>query len=241
MIFKNAIPFEVFTLNANRLETWGHSQLSLAHPTLALLVEAVELKKLNGMLIDKTPFDDLVGDLYARVYEEVVPGLIAKAGEEENRERMRIQRMLMDSGTPQPESSTGENATHSGRTKTISRTEVRKRAEVLVARPGVQTGRGKTSGIIMESGPTSISRRQSELKPLPNTLAPQSDVENEASLQESADDESELSEIDEEEEEPEDGEQQLLFPNLAPQLDGASRESTISAEQGDKMEGVAPA
>ena len=212
---------------------------------MALLVEAIELKKLNGTLLDKTPFDDLVGDLYAKVYEQVVPGLIAKAGEEENRERMRIQHMLMDSGTPQPESSTGENTTHPGRTKTISRTEVRRRAETLVARPAAQVGRGKGPNSVLETGSAARGRRQSELKPLASAPAPQSDAENEVSLQDSADDESELTEIEEEEADQEQGqddqEQNLMFPNLVPQTGASSRDSTVSAEQGDEMEGVAAA
>ena len=209
-------------------------------------MEAIELKKLNGTLIDKTPFDDLVGDLYAKVYEQVVPGLIAKAGEEENRERMRIQHMLMDSSTPQPESSTGENTAHPGRTKTISRTEVRRRAETLVARPGLQVGRGKGAGSLLETGSAARGRCPSELKPLPSALGPQSDAENEISMQDSADNESELTEIEEEEESDqeqgqEEEEQNLMFPNLVPQNGPLSRESTVSAEKGDEMEGVVAA
>ena len=242
MVFKHTIPFEVFTLNANRLETWAHSQLSLGHPTLLLLQEAIELKKLNGTLIDKVPFDDLIGDLYARIYEQVVPELIAKAGEAENRERMRIERMLMDSESSQPGPEKGENAPTSGRTKTISRTEVRRRAEALVMRPGAMTGRGKGATAAAEQASTPRDRRKSEAKPLPaDVQAVQSEAENAGSLQDSADDESELTDIEEEEEEEgeeeaEEEQRNLLFPGLAPQGDTESRDRTVSAEPEDADE-----
>ena len=223
-VFKNTIPFEVFTLNANRLETWAHSQLSLGHATLLLLLEAIELKKLNGTLIDKGPFDDLIGDLYARIYEQVVPDLIAKAGEAEKRERMRIERMLMDSESSAQQQPEGEKSGPTvGRTKTISRTEVRKRAEALVMRPGVTVGGRGRSGAAAAAAiaaadedsksPRDVRRKSDAVRPLLSPAAArvqqqeqQQGVQSEAdenvgSLHDSADDESELTEIEDEGEE----------------------------------------
>ena len=250
------MPFEVYTRDANRLEAWGHSQLSLSHPTFGLLQETIELKKLSGSLIDKGPFDDLAADIYAKIYEQVVPELIARAGEAENRERMRIERMLMDAESPQPGPATGESAPHAGRTKTVSRTEVRRRADVLVARPGFTTGRGKgaaAAAVTESSSPVRI-RRQSELAPRSEAIAAaSSDAEPTASLHDEADDESELSDIEDEVEEQEpdeedEGEAEELRPQLKPMFPGLavpagpvnseSRDTTLSAEPQDAMEGV---
>ena len=139
-IFKTLLPYAVFAQNAARLEQWAHSRLALNHPTLDLLRETIELKKLNGNLMRATLIDDLIGDAYARIYEQVVPELVAKADEAENRERMRIDRMLMASDAGGPDqvirsNTPSDQAPTTTRLKTIGRTEVRKRAEALVARP----------------------------------------------------------------------------------------------------------
>ena len=137
-VFKSQLPHDVFTLNANRLEAWAHAAPAPMHPTLDQLREAVELKKLTGTLLRAALLDDFIGDAYARLYERVVPGLVAEAGAAENRERMRIDRMLMadDSEQPTRTSTPSEQAPAvSTRVKTIGRTEVRRRAEALVARP----------------------------------------------------------------------------------------------------------
>lgn len=127
--------FEHFTLNAGRLEAWAHSQLSLTNTKLPLLQEVAELKKLSGTLLEKGPFEELMMDIYACLFESVVPELIARAGEAQNRERMRIDRMLMDTGTNQSDqvSVAGANTAPS-RPKQISKTEVRRRSEALVTR-----------------------------------------------------------------------------------------------------------
>ena len=216
-IFKNQLPFEIFTLNANRLETWAHSSSSSTEPALDLLRETIELKKLNGNLMKSTLIDDLIGDTYARIYETVVPDLVAKAGEAENRERMRIDRMLMSSDLPQQniQVSDGQPAAPS-RPKAIGRTEVRRRAEALVSKivvPPVQA-RGRAS-----MGTTSVAIAVQV--PANKHLATKDDAAvNDAissvpgSVHDSADDESELSDIEEEEQEPPEHEPALLFPGL---------------------------
>lgn len=250
-----------FTLNANRLESWGHSQLSLTNTKLPLLSEALELKKLNGSLLDKALFEDLVSDIYSLIYEAVVPELIARAGEAENRERMRIDRMLMNSESNEQSgqaTSAGDTPNQSNRIKTISRTEIRRRAEALAARPSPTTGRGKISTAVevrIEREPSQRERSTVLEETAVGAFSPHS-------RHDTADDESDLSSVGnsedlltdpdlipeelqhEEELDDEPGEPEgppVMFPGLKakePKTEAASRNSTVSAESNDKMEGM---
>ena len=252
------MPLASFTLNANRLESWGHSQLSLTNKKLPLLNEAMELKKLNGSLLDKVLFEDLMNDIYSLIYEAVVPELIARAGEAENRERMRIDRMLMNSENNEKSGQTtsaGDASNQSTRIKMISRTEIRRRAEALAARPSPTTSRGKVA-MVPEVRIERESPRQERSRSPDEVIE---DLNLHGSLHDSADDESELSSIDENFEEPDSGLEELdqdieqddepdepegpviMFPGLkdkAPKVESVERESTISAEAGDNMEEV---
>ena len=204
-IFKSLLPYDQFIQNANRLEAWAHSQLSLSNPMLEVLKETIELKKLNGNLIKSALMDDLIGDIYAKIYEDIVPDLVARAGEAENRERMRIDRMLMNNDAPTPEGSTsGAAQTASSRPKTIGRTEVRRRAEALVAKMGttVQQGRLKASTIATLAPPETSPTLQSKRLQIKEESSKDTAISSvPGSVHDSADDESELTDIEEEEEE----------------------------------------
>jgi hypothetical protein len=228
-IFKMNIPFEEFTLNANRLETWAHSQLSLTDKKLPLLSEVFELKKLNGTLLDKGPFEELMNDIYACLYQSVVPGLVARAGEAQNREKMRIDRMLLDSNTenttPTP---AGETTNAPSRAKTISKTEVRKRSEALLAKPAVTTGKSKVATT------TESNNHNVPVKTDINKRSVSKDVE-EASIHDSADAESELSSLDEDIEEPEEVKSSPLAKKV-PVSTLKGNQSSDEEEEGDDDE-----
>ena len=240
-IFKTLLPYDVFTQNANRLEEWAHSQLALGHATLDLLREIVELKKLNGNLLRSPLLDDLIGDAYARIYEQVVPELVAKADEIENRERMRIDRMLMASDAGSAEQAARSNtpsdqAPTTTRLKTIGRTEVRRRAEALVARPNAgPPARGRPPGSKAAAASRLSNGKDAEEAPDEKPVAESAPP----SLHDSADDESELTDIDDDDEEPkaEEG-AKPLFPGLKAR-EGSGSNAEVSQEvQSDDGEGV---
>ena len=165
-----------------------------------------------------TLIDDLIGDTYARIYELVVPDLVAKAGEAENRERMRIDRMLMSSDLPQQDVQvTGDQPTAPSRPKAIGRTEVRRRAEALVSRLAVSSvpsrGRPPTSTNVSTSIANQVITNK-HLATKDDTGPTEVASSVPGSLHDSADDESELSDIEEEEQEPPEQELAPLFPGL---------------------------
>jgi hypothetical protein len=188
-----------------------------------LLREAVEFKKLNNNLMKVTMFEDLTADIYARLYEENKHRFIEQANEE-NRGRMKVDHLLMntdgaaDVPTPPTSAPASEAPVPRGRTKGISRRDIQKRAEAIVsrhARPAIT----KTAATPVEeekfpAAPIvrvpSVSSIQGHMTGI--SSAAQDSVS--ASLQESADDESELSEIDDEKLAKLKAEQSLLFPNL---------------------------
>ena len=184
--------FEYFTLNANRLETWAHSQLSLTNPTLSLLAEIWELKRLSGTLLEKGPFEELMMDIYACLFEKIVPELITRAGEAENREKMSIDRMLLDTDANQSaQASATETTAVSSRPKQISRTEVRRRSEALVAKPPVPSIKAKT----VAARDTSPDMKPDVKTPVQQSRTFNDTASSPASMHDDADVESELSSI----------------------------------------------
>lgn len=172
LIFKPLSP-EIFHTNTARLENWAHSSQPPSSPLLDLLREAVELKKLNGTLMKPGPIEDLVGDIYARLYETVVPDLVNRSNTEENRSRMRVDHLLMSSNSHYNENNiSGAGSTPlllpadiemSGlipvttivakpRTKGINRKEIQRKAEALVV---VKASPTTTTNPALAPGPSS--------------------------------------------------------------------------------------
>lgn len=100
------------------------------------------------------PIEDLVGDIYARLYETVVPDLVNRSNNEENRSRMRVDHLLMSNSSHYNDNNNGgagltplllpADIEMSGlipvttivakpRTKGINRKEIQRKAESLVA------------------------------------------------------------------------------------------------------------
>ncbi|KAL0265189.1 Histone transcription regulator 3 [Diplodia seriata] len=72
-VFKS-INHEEWTSAAARLEAWCHDPETKSG-VLDVLREAMELRRLNNNLMKATLIDDLIGDTYALLYQQVVPTL----------------------------------------------------------------------------------------------------------------------------------------------------------------------
>ena len=235
-IFK-LVSLETFNINASRLETWSHSQSSsvsedACNKIIEVLREAIELKRTNLNLIKSTLIDDLIGDTYALLYDTLVPKLIAKSNDEENRDRMRVNHLLMGSDIP---STDGPSGTPLGggpdqpmvrvRPKGVGRRDIGRKAEALVAKPMCIPLINKSKTPI--SGTTSVPSTIGN-KSLAVVIERAMDSKDDGgakevassvpgSVHDSADDESELSDIAEEEEvEKEEWheDKQPMFPGL---------------------------
>lgn len=237
-IFK-MVSLDTFTVNGNRLEAWVHSIPPSATPStpiklVDLLRETIELKKINGNLMKSTLIDDLIGDIFARIYEELVPELVAKSNDEENRDRMRVDHLLMNTDGPAADGPSiplpfgtsygqgGDQPTMRVRPKIVGRRDIGRKAEALVAKslapPPVSKPKTPTSG------PTSAPLGEKTLavvieRPanLVDDLAAKDASSAPGSVHDSADDESEseLSEIAEEDEEKVESEMREK-PSLSP-------------------------
>lgn len=252
-VFK-PIGWEEFVANTARLE--GLSQLSPESPSLLeLLRDAIELKKLNNNLMKVSLLEDLIADLYARLYEVNMPQVIEQANEE-NKEKMKVDHLLMvsdgaaDTPTPPTSAPASEAPAPRGRTKGIARRDVQKRAETIVNRKvpprapmakipaTTEAEQANTS----EAGPTSAPKQTTKSGLLGSTTedvgsGQQSDIPN--SLHDSADDESELSEMDDEKLAKLTTERKLLFPNLDDRgsMDPESELASADGDGGHEMEG----
>ncbi|GCB18307.1 histone transcription regulator 3 homolog [Aspergillus awamori] len=252
-VFK-PIGWEEFVANTARLE--GLAQLSPESPSLLeLLRDAIELKKLNNNLMKVSLLEDLIADLYARLYEVNMPQVIEQANEE-NKEKMKVDHLLMvsdgaaDTPTPPTSAPASEAPAPRGRTKGIARRDVQKRAETIVNRKvpprapmakipaTTEAEQANTS----EAGPTSAPKQTTKSGLLGSTTedvgsGQQSDIPN--SLHDSADDESELSEMDDEKLAKLTTERKLLFPNLDDRgsMDPESELASADGDGGHEMEG----
>lgn len=134
-VFK-PIGWEEFSSKTARLE--GLSKLSDdSMPLLELMRDSLELKKLNNNLMKVTMFEDLVADLYARVYELNMAQLIEQVNEE-NKEKMKVDHLLMtgdgtaETSTPATPVQASDTPAPRGRTKGIARRDIQKRADTIV-------------------------------------------------------------------------------------------------------------
>ena len=203
-LFKT-VPLEVFMLNADRLDEWTHKP-DFSLPIIDLIRETIELRKLNINLMKVSPIEELVSDAYATLYEQLLPDIIAKSNDEENRVRMRVDHVLAGpelsmNNSPAPDQSgrPEEAPAARARVKGVTRREVQKRAEALVARTAAPTAavnvvkstESATAPAVEEAGPST------GLSPMPGR---EGNIEDDASsepgsLHDSAD-ESELSDVE---------------------------------------------
>jgi len=249
-IFK-MISSEGFNTNADRLEHWAQSQSPVAQSAntlklVELIRETIELRKTNANLVKSTLIDDLICDTYARLYEIVVPELVAKSNDDENRDRMRVDHLLMSSNVQYAETSLSEN--HSvgpdepivrARPKSVGRREIGRRAEALIAKPPPlpPPSKIKSSGL----GPTSQSLEGNAMAVIIERVMENRENEGKevtssvpGSVHDSADDESELSDIVEEEE-AEDEERETAVSDRKAMFPGLMSRS-LEVQEGDTTE-----
>ncbi|KAI9043663.1 putative transcriptional corepressor of histone genes (Hir3) [Aspergillus affinis] len=253
------IGWEEFVLNTARLDDL--QQLAPESGSLLeLLRDAIELKKLNNNLMKVSLLEDLIADLYSRLYE-VNMSLVLEQANEENKEKMKVDHLLMGSDgaaeTPTPPTSApaSEAPAPRGRTKGIARRDIQKRAETIVNRklaPRLPTGKAPAP---VESSDPSQNHHQTEPASSSITSAPRQSKDLAArapatatrgtaedptsgqqsdmahSVHDSADDESELSEIDDEKLSKLASDRKLMFPNL--ERGSLDPESEMSALEGD--------
>ena len=134
-VFK-PIGWEEFSSKTARLEALPQL-CSESLPLLELIRDSFELKKLNNNFVKVTIFEDLIADLYARVYELNLPSLNEQVNEEK-KEKMKVDHLLMTgdgtADTPDPTASTSaaDAPAPRGRTKGIARRDIQKRADTIV-------------------------------------------------------------------------------------------------------------
>jgi hypothetical protein len=130
------IGWEEFSSKTARLEGLGKLSDETT-PVLELMRDSLELKKLNNNLMKVTMFEDLVADLYARIYQLNMPQLIEQVNEE-NKEKMKVDHLLMtgegttETSTPATPVPASDTPAPRGRTKGIARRDIQKRADMIV-------------------------------------------------------------------------------------------------------------
>ena len=248
MVFRS-VAHDPFLLNTSRLEAWAHLPAT-SSPLLDLLREAIELKKLNNGLMKPTLLDDLVGDIYARLYETVLPDLLAKSNDEESRDRMRVDHLLMNTdgpalGGPSPDPTPlGGDSTvvKQQRFKGVGRREIQRKAEAAISKPPAPPIVAKSSKAFVEAVPQ-LPQEQGQQHGPAVTLTIKEEAARGAggssvpgSVHDSADDESELSDIEEIVEEK--IELKPMFPNLVSNAkdDGTLADEGEEDEQGEDEE-----
>ncbi|KAJ5105866.1 Tetratricopeptide-like helical [Penicillium alfredii] len=133
------IGWEEFSTNTARLESLNQLTPD-SQSLLELLRDSLELKKLNNNLMKVTTFEDLIADLYSRVYEMNMPLLVEQANEA-NKEKMKVDHLLMpgDGGPTEPSTpstpvpAASDTPAPRGRTKGIARRDIQKRADTIVS------------------------------------------------------------------------------------------------------------
>lgn len=244
MTFKSPA-HESFLINASRLEAWAHLPTT-SSPLLDLLREATELRKLNNGLMKIPSLDDLVGDIYATLFKTVVPDLIAKSNDEESRDRMRVNHLLMntdgppgDAPSPDPTSlSLDPTVVRQPRFKSVSRREIQRKAEALISKPASAPIAAKPSKTVTEPLPQQPQEQGYQANPATSLMVKEEAAKDggassvPGSVHDSADDESELSDLEAITEET--TEARSLFPNLASNSKG---DDTPAAEGDDDEPG----
>lgn len=229
---------ETFQVNASRLEASIHSTMKNP-PILEILREAIEFKKLNNNYFKSGIFEELIGDIYAQLYDTFVPEIIAKETAEENRVRMRLDNILAAptnaAETPSPDHAGDQSAERRTKANRVTPREIIRKAEAIATRPAptVPIRAFKTLA------PAPASEQD---KPAPNSPAiavlihedpvrdPGSSVPG--SVHDSADDESELSDVDDEMAEDKPASSVEGRPPLFPNLEKVGTNESAGADNG---------
>jgi hypothetical protein len=236
------IGWEEFSTKTARLE--GLTQLAAeSQPLLELIRDSLELKKLNNNLMKVTMFEDLIADLYARVYELNMPQLIEQVNEE-NKEKMKVDHLLMagdattEASTPPSSAPAADTPAPRGRTKGIARRDIQKRADTIVnLKLGPRTAAKFAVAAELEQ-PSSTPRRPSATATSGPTSAPQKPGEQPsitdiAAVQPSDSNGIQDSDEGDDESKPKKPSEKPLFPNLNKNYSGSGQTEDDGAGSGD--------
>lgn len=121
-----------------RLETWCRNNPEAFH-IIEMMRDAIELKKLNNALMKTSIIEDLIIDIYAYLYGENLSRFVEEANEEESRERMKVDHLLVISNEvpegiqtpPVPVAPSGPGS--KPRIKGINRKDILRKAEAITA------------------------------------------------------------------------------------------------------------
>ncbi|KAL8696310.1 MAG: hypothetical protein Q9224_002861, partial [Gallowayella concinna] len=226
--FKN-ISHDLFVQNADRLEAWALQPATLLAkpPELESMREAIELKKTNANLMKPAAIEDFIADIYAYLYQRMIPELIGLENEEESRSRMRVDHLMnsesaaISTPSPDPAGKAEDVAPARQRIRGVGRREIQKRAEALVVSRPLPVAAVKmpkspppvmmTTTMANDVPPTPKSTVQVVIHQRGSRMVGNSSVPG--SLHDSADDESELSDV-EDVAEAKKKKMRPLFPNL---------------------------
>ncbi len=198
-IFSKISP-EEFAHGASRLENWALApENDCQH--LDILREAMEFKKLNNNLMDRSIIESLIADIYAWIYNRYVDELKAKETAEENRVRMSVDTILMNPIPtqfipmgPPTDSAGGEQQGRGVRRQfSVTRRMVIAKAEGLIVKPpAIATPRAAPRTL----APAPLGGQSAAIA----VVIPQEGVGEAVSVpgsvHDSADDESELSDVE---------------------------------------------
>ena len=195
-------------------------------------------------------FDDFVFDVYARLYEETVPGFVEQVAEEENQKRMKVDHLLMvgekSEGTENPVTAPPEPAPvpvpgPKPRVKGVTRRELQRKADAIATkapRPAPKPTRPAEDDSRPQP-PEQVSDKPEEKNETKDEEPSAIQQSAPASVHDSADDESELSEFDEDKiAEAVKSSDTALFPNLLMKRvmspkPGSELSTNISVDGGD--------
>ena len=229
---------ETFQLNASRLEAFIHSTMTSTQ-ILEILREAIEFKKLNNNYFKSGTFEELIGDIYAHLYDTFVPEIIAKETAEENRVRMRLDNILAAptnaAETPPPDQAGEQGAERRTKANRVTPREIIRKAEAIATRPAPTVP-------MKAFKPLAPAPASEHDRPPPNSPAiavlihedpvrdPGSSVPG--SVHDSADDESELSDVDDELAEDKPANTVDSRPPLFPNLEKVGTNESAGADNG---------
>ncbi|KAJ5918714.1 Tetratricopeptide-like helical [Penicillium verhagenii] len=223
-VFK-PIGWEEFSTKTARLETLATLEPE-SQPLLELIRDALELKKLNNNFMKVTMFEDLIADLYSRVYELNV-SLLVEPATEENKEKMKVDHVLMtgdgaaDTSAVAGALPASDTPAPRGRTKGIARRDIQKRADTIVTlKLAPRTATSRLAAVDNEQS-TPIRRGSNSAATSGPVSTPQGTGKHTSTgadgdgEQRDAGDESELSDMDESKlDNPSSERKAIMFPNL---------------------------
>jgi hypothetical protein len=179
-VFKS-LNHEEFTQRSTKLEIWCHNPDNNSI-TRDVLQEVIELKKMNNGLMKPTLIDDLLGDTYAKLYEETaaevdkieLPKPDPPPAPAPHKPMALTSVMNMDGAADQPPGATMFTPGYTPaehvpkpRAKGVGRRELQRKAEAAVSRPATTTANMSTNMPIRSTPQSTPTLNQQVLVVIP--------------------------------------------------------------------------